>query len=428
MSRISRRFVMKGVGYGFLSGLLIVAMLLQPWPSIARFRALAGDGIRQVDSGLHPNQAAQDASVFLPFVINPLGPPQFDIVNPGGGWTISGTLYFAVQPINPAAFSSVTFKAGSTVLGVDATPEDGFRVFLDAKTLPAGTLELSAIATGPAGETTKSITVNVVPNPPSTGTLGSQGGVLASEIGSIITIPPGAVPDGTNVSVVEKTQEQVTADNGIDWEALGVTFLGAQDIQSTAQFSKPLGVSSAGFGNRVQPGQVVVNYRIMPDANGDGTDEIVVVNAASVAPNNDIVSGPVPQILVRSLNVQLNAKNASLDKLADEISGPPGTLVEIRASGFNPASINGNIAIWTSSVDEQVFELPGLVQPDPASSSDQIFTAVIPPLVPGGATLTLRNESTGATAGPIDVTIATPSPLSKPATEIIDQFWADTIQ
>lgn len=71
---------------------------------------------------------------------------------------------------------------------------------------------------------------------------------------------------------------------GVDYDALGVTFLGAQEIGSTQPFSKPLLVSSGGFGPRVQPGQVVVQYRIAPDADGDGKGELVVVNTPASPP------------------------------------------------------------------------------------------------------------------------------------------------
>jgi hypothetical protein len=84
-------------------------------------------------------------------------------------------LFFAAQPLNPAGVSRVTFKAGSTTLGTDSTPADGFKVFLNAKTFPAGPLQLTATASGPCGQLTKTVTVNNVLNPPSKDTVGSQG-------------------------------------------------------------------------------------------------------------------------------------------------------------------------------------------------------------------------------------------------------------
>jgi hypothetical protein len=171
----------------------------------------------------------------------------------------------------------------------------------------------------------------------------------------------------------------------------------------------------------------VVNYHIIPDDDGDGVDEIVVVNTASVAPNNDVIADPVPQVLLGSAESGSSARKSIVNTLTNGISGSTGTTVRIKVGGFNPASINGNIAIWTSSVDSQSFEIPGVVLSDPVDSSQQIFVTVIPPLPPGAATLTLHNLSTGSSTAPIIVTIEVPSPLSKSATQIIDEYLAETI-
>ncbi|CAG0927910.1 hypothetical protein TFLX_00690 [Thermoflexales bacterium] len=432
-----------------ISATLVVALLLQPGWNVTRTKALLHDLFEKVSliptlaqsltgTGERTTPASARLStapaltatnnVFLPLIMRPPGPPSFEITAPNDGWTVSGMLYFAAQPIGPAPISSVSFRAGSTSLGTDSTPADGFKAFFNARNFPAGPLQLVAIASGPSGQTSKSITVNVLPDPPSSGRIGSQGGVLDSEIGSIITIPPGALPDGTLVTIDELTQQEVTAQNGINWEALGVTFLGAQRIQSAAPFSLPYGVASANFGNRVQPGQAVVNYQIYPDADGDGADEIVVVNTASVAPNNDVISDPVPQVILDSATTQLRPGAKSFNILANGISGPTGATIKIRASGFNPASLSGNVGSWTSLVNGETIETPGLVFLDPPNDTTrQIFSTVIPPLPAGTATLILRNESTGSTAGPIAVTIAAPTPLSAAATDIVDQLLVDTI-
>jgi hypothetical protein len=130
-------------------------------------------------------------------------------------------------------------RPAASELGSDATAADGFRTFLDAGDFAAGPLQLTAIAAGPSGQTTHTISVNVVDSPPSSATIGAAGGVLASEIGSVISIPPGALPDGTSVSVDELSQEEVTTQNNIQWEAMGVTFLGAQAVQTGVEPSSP---------------------------------------------------------------------------------------------------------------------------------------------------------------------------------------------
>jgi hypothetical protein len=427
---------MKSLPFTLVLILVLLATPLPPARAVARVAAVqpalpSASAVTRVQAqpATPPtirSQASASKTLFLPVIRTPFGPPAFTIISPGNGWTISGMTYFAVQSLDPAAISSVTFKAGATTLGVDTTPQDGLKVFLNAKTFPAGALTLTATASGPGGQTTQTISVNVVPNPPASATVGAQGGVLASQIGSVITIPPGALPNGTNVSVNELTQAQTTAATGFDWDAMGVTFLGAQDVQSSAAFAQPLGVASAGFGNRVQPGQAVVNYRIMPDADGDGVGELVVVNTASVAPNNDVISDPVPQILLESVPTASGAQTRLVAPTQAGFGGLPGTTIKIRGSGFNPASLASNVASWHSSASGQTFEMPGLALPDPLDNSRQMFSTVIPPLPAGSATLTLRNRSTGSTTASLAVSIGTTASLTKPAVQIIDEYLATT--
>jgi hypothetical protein len=346
--------------------------------------------------------------------------PGIAIISPVAGSKISGMMFFAVQPFDPTAVSKVTFCAGTNVVGIDTTANDGFRIFLDTDTLPAGPVQLLALAEGPGGQRLDTILVDVVSNPPSTATIGSEGGVLASEIGSIITFPPGAAADGTDVSITEKTQQEITIATGFDWDTMGVTFLGAQVMTASAPISLPLGVASAGFGPRVQPGQVVVNYSILPDANGDGVDELVVVNTASVAPNDDVISDPVPQPALVSRETSSSALN--FHNLQNGISGPPGTFFQVEATGFNRFSAFGNVAVVRSSVDGTEFQMPVIFIDDFQVDEIQTLLTIIPSIPPGPATLTLHNASTGSSIGPFDITVEVPPPLTKPAEEIIDDF------
>ena len=334
--------------------MLVIALALQPIGPAPVGLAAAG---KQPHPGDGMVQGAQQAGyLYLPLVVKPPAPPSFEIISPLDGAQISGSLYFAVQVTALKSVESVAFQAGGVELGSDSSAADGFRVFLDAGDFAAGLLQLTAIADGPSGQTAHSITVNVVDNPPSSATIGPAGGVLASEIGSVISIPPSALSESASVSVDELSQEEVTAQNHIDWESLGVTFLGAQAVQTGAEPARPLGVSSAGFGSRVQPGQAVVNYRILPDVDGDGVDEIVVVNTASVAPNNDVISDPIPQAALKSTITVYQPDREP--QQVEVISGPPGTRVEIDVSGFNPLSLSGNLGIWTSAVDGKSLNCP----------------------------------------------------------------------
>jgi hypothetical protein len=368
--------------------------------------------------------SAQSATVvdpiYLPLVGVAPGPPQFTIISPADGLSISGTSIFAVQPIDPGTVRRVAFRAGSIDLGVDSTAADGFQVYLDASLLPAGPLALRAIATGPTGETTtQTVNVTVVPQPPASAAVDARGATLGTASGNTIVVPPGAVNQATNIAVADKTQQQVTADAGIDWDGLGVTFLGAIDVQTSGPISRPLGVSSVGFGNRVQPGQAVVTYRILPDADGDGVGELVVVNGANLAPNGTIISSPVNGIVVTAMATR--NRNGLVRQAAAGLSGPPGTVITIDGNGFNPLSTQGNRVRFRSQVNGQMVELPAAVDPNAGGAATQQLMTLIPLLPPGPATFELINQSTGATAGPFDLTVEAAPPLGRPAATIIDE-------
>ncbi|HMN28380.1 MAG TPA: hypothetical protein PKE45_09525 [Caldilineaceae bacterium] len=376
-----------------------------------------------------PNAYAQDDSestggqtpTYLPLVGGLPAPPEIVIVSPANGLSISGTSLFAVQPLDAEAVTSVAFRAGSKQLGIDTTPADGFQIFLDVSQLAAGPLQLTATATGHTGATvSKSVAVTVVPKPPASAEVDADGATLATATGSTIVVPPGAVNAAATVSIQDKTQAQVTAETGIDWDTLGVTFLGAINVQTTGLISKPLGVSSVGFGNRVQPGQAVVTYQILPDADGDGSGELVVVNGASLAPNGTIVSSAIPNIVITSIRVEqqlLTAENLSAGFVAQ-----PGGRVSIQASGFNPVAILGNVAVFRSLVNGRVLEVPASVVPDPSKPGSELITTLIPPFPAGAATLTLRQVGARAESAPIPFTVRAGSALASAQDDIIDQF------
>ena len=221
-----------------ISPFLAVALLLQPLFGVIGLRLVVG-ATAEAQSAAPANSTAGDGHIFLPQVSVLPGPPVFTINSPADGSTISGVLYFSIQPLVAGATTSVAFQAGFTDLGSDDNGANGFRTILDTKGIPTGEIELSATAHGPGGETTQSIHVHVAPNPPASTTVGAQGAVLSSEIGSIITIPPGALPEGANVSVTERSQQEIQTEHGIDWEKLGVTFLGAQEVQTGEPLARP---------------------------------------------------------------------------------------------------------------------------------------------------------------------------------------------
>ncbi len=361
-------------------------------------------------------------TIYLPWVTDSSpAPPSFVIDSPAPDGIIAGTVVFAAQVTGPGAVTRVDFRAGNSDLGLGIATAGGFQVYIDADQLPAGPITLTATAVGPGGSASQSVDVTVQHSPLASASVGPQGAVIASQTGSVITVPPGGAPPGTHVSVVEKTQDQVTADTGINWDALGVTFLGAQQISSDHAFRKPLSIASAGYGQRVQPGQAVVTYQIVPDSNNDHVAELVAVNGASVVSKTQaVVSDPVPKIQLGA--IQRVGKAGSVAFAAATLSGPPGATFEIAAAGLNPASAQGNVAIFQTP-DGGGASIPAFVRFDPQSPLGQTAQVMIPLLPPGPATLTLRNESTGNTSALISVTIDPLGPPSKPAGQIIDQAF-----
>ncbi|MFT5194981.1 MAG: hypothetical protein ACI85U_001996 [Candidatus Promineifilaceae bacterium] len=423
-------------------------LILQLTPFSPAHRLLATDGLSAMsEHASGPDEIFADCfSIFLPSIStggqnrsglsqssNPrqaLAGPDFSISSPAAGSTMSGMANFAVHPNIASGIKSVSFSAGATNLGTDSTASDGFQVYIDVSQFADGPLTLTATVESGCGQTSKNVNVNVLSNPPTNAILGEDGGTLASQIGSIITLPPGSVKNGTTVGITEKTQAEITAENGFEWDSFGVTFLGAQAITATQQIGAPAMVASAGYSNRVQPGQAVVNYRIMPDADGDGVDELVVVNTASVAGNDYVVSDPIPQIEVRAAtSSRAGTVRVGQAPFAD-VQGPPGSIVAFDATGFNPFSPFGNLAVFESLVDSIVLTVTASIAPHPTDPGLQIVTTIIPLLPAGNAQLTLINLSTDTTFGPLDVIVDPPvinvSTPGSSTLEFLDALEAST--
>jgi hypothetical protein len=291
--------------------------------------------------------------------------PAFVINSPSEGAAVSGATFFSVQPFDAEEVQSVSFTANGTALSVDAPGEDTFKVFLIPRDFPDGELTLNAVVTGKDGATSeKSVKVNVIGNPPSSATVTADGALLGTteEGGAVSTLTiPGSVAEGAAVTFEARTKAEVKAETGVDYDALGVTFLGAQEISSSQALNTPVGVSSGGFGPMVQPSQAVVNYAITPDGDGDGIGELMVINTASVAPNGDVISDPVPQVQLGATTVTNSTGTRTLRSLqTGTISGPPGSRIELEVAGFNTSSVYGNLAIFEAA-DGSLTEQPGMV-------------------------------------------------------------------
>ncbi len=362
------------------------------------------------------------------------GGPPFVINSPKDGSSIAGTIYFSAQPFDATEVASVNFKAGNTDLGTDTTASDGFKVFLDSKDFPEGTLNLTAALKGKNGKSsTQNISVTNKPSPPSQATVTNEGAALgtteASGALSTLSIPSGATV-GSNVKFEAKTKEEVKAATGVDYDALGVTFLGAQEISASKPLETPVAVTSGGFGPMVQPNQIVVNYMIAPDADDDGVGELMVANTASVTPNGDIISDPIPKIQLGATKVTTSSGTKTLRTLQNgTISGPPGTFIEIEApTGFNPFSALGNTATFQSKVDDTLIQLPALLNSHYEDQNAIPTIGVYIPVLPVGlATLTLTNVGSGEISSPVDVVVETMPALTKEPAVIIDEAIAQLI-
>ncbi len=349
---------------------LVGAMLFAPFPSTQNvIHAVQSDP----DFSRAPAAVGDCFSAYLPNLSNgfsgaksaenglrnpraglALAGPNITITNPQPGWTISAVSNFTVQPSSVSDVQSVTFTAGGVDLGTDSTPGDGFSAFVDTSQFADGPLTLMATAFSNCGSTSQSIEVNVVKNLPTNGTVGEAGGALASEIGSVIIFPEEALEIDSNVTVTEKTQQEITDANGFEWDEMAVTFLGAQVVDTSSTLNQaPAMVASAGFSNRVQPGQAIVNYRIMPDADGDGVDELIVVNTASIGPSGFVVSNTPADTNVRDVAIGNGPTLRRQRGPNADFSGQPGE--ELRFNVDGSVGINGSIrvgAIFISLVED----------------------------------------------------------------------------
>lgn len=404
----------------WISALLIMAFVAQPISIALPARAAAPS---------NPQQGGE--KTYVPFIRGGLAEEveaqEIEISSPKQGSIVAGSFLLSAQPLHSGTVDSVDFSVNNTLLGTDNTPDNGFALLLDSVDLPDGDITLRAVAHG-TGEGDAQVTVTNVQNPPQESAAGANGAaVAASQIGSVIMVPPGGLPPGATLKVTEKTQEEVTAENGIDWDGIGVTFLGAQVVETSAPIAKPPAVSSAGFASRVQPGQAVVNYNLLPDANGDGVAEIVVVNTASLAASGNVVSDPLPEVTVGDITVLREDTAGMAQPAQTELRGPPGTILEIDVTGFNIYSFAGNVARYKSEVNGQEFELSGIVTQNPEDLARQYFSTQIPPLPPGPATLTLVNLSTTEATAPIAIIVDPAPALDRPAAEIIDDYFEAAI-
>lgn len=347
------------------------------------------------------------------------GGPDFIINSPEDDGFLAAPTFFSIQPFDDSAVQRVLFQAGGETLTIGDEPgKTTTRVFLDPNDYPEGELTLSATTVDRAGrERTKQLIVNVVP--PSSleenTRVSRQGAVLgtteANGAVSVLTVDGSA--EGANVSFEARTQEEVLRDTGVDYDALGVTFLGAQEITSSDPLNQTLMVASGGFGPQVQPGQVVVNYRIAPDGDGDGIGELVVVNTASVAPNGDVVSDPITgmQILGETAT-RLSGRRGTTTARFEDMSVQPGEVLQLTVTGMNPYDLRGNIAIFYSPSRDEYTASRVVVLPRTNVDEPQTALVGVPYMQASNVSLALVNAGSVQSTQAIDIRLEALSPLS----------------
>ena len=318
------------------------------------------------------------------------------ITYPLEGQRLAGTTALAAAGVG-GQVTSLTFQvAGTTVAGRG----DGTAYF-DTRALPDGptTVRANGTVAGKSVEATLSVIIDN--DLQASGTVGTDGGSLRSADGSIATVPPGGLSGSTPVSVDDATQASILADFGVDYPALGVTFLGALEVDTNgADVGLPVAVDLAGWGSAVQPGQAVVMFALAPDGDGDGVGELTFAANAEATEGGSVVTRPVPRSEVYGFGASSGLR------VQQTTSAKPGEIVTLSGRGFNPTSPLSNVARYgaASSPDAETLAFVTTLGGgfDPLSDLE----LAVPALGGGTRTLTLHNLTTGYRAEPMELTIA----------------------
>lgn len=310
--------------------------------------------------------------------------------------TLSGTAALAAGGFGETA-TDLRFELGGTIVDARA---DGTAT-IDTRSLADGAHTLSAYAVVAGLDVVDEIPVRIDNDLTSSATVGPSGGSLASPDGSLASVPPGALAQDTAVSLQDATQAGILNDFGVDYPALGVTFLGALEVDTGGTpLALPLTVDLAGWAPAVQPGSRVVMFALAPDADGDGVGELTFASDAEATTTGSVITRPTPKSEVYGF-----AQPGSL-ALQQSSSARPGQIVTVAGRGFNPVSPLSNAARYGSSNAPTAETLvhAGVVDDAPFNPAMQVRFAV-PALAGGGSTVTLHNLTTGYRADPISVTV-----------------------
>ncbi len=334
--------------------------------------------------------------------ISPPPPPvsNLKISTPVENQTVGGTIAVSANA-STGQLSNLKFKLGN----LEVNAPDG-TANLNTRSLPDGasTLEASAVIDGTSVSST--VKINLKNDLPSSGTVTTDGGALKSSAGSLAMLPPGAVSSNVNISVEDLSQAKIKQDYKVDYEALGVTFLGALDVKASgaSKANLPIQVDLKGWAEKVQPNHQVVMFGLAPDADGDGTGELMAVADAQATSDGSVITRPTPQAQVSVSSVASQSRVLGLRTTTSPQNLVPGQVLQLNARGFLPGSPFSNVAVFEPGGLE-VLASPTVNEK--ATYNPQMQLEVVVPNLPvGNASVKFKNLSTGYSSDNVALTIA----------------------
>lgn len=320
------------------------------------------------------------------------GSERLSISSPVAGRVLSGTVAVAAAGVGGAPVG-LTFRLGT----VQATADGDGIAIIDTRGLADGPYSLEATATVAGRAVSDQVEVEVRNALPASGMVGPDGGALRSAAGSFATLPPGAVAASAFVSVEDTTQEEILSAFGIDYPALGVTFLGSLTVDADVdRLDRPIEVDLSGWAEAVQPNQQVVMFTIAPDASGDGVGELMFAANALATPNGSVITRPTPRSEVYG-----PGGGAAASRL-QAASARPGEIVTLEGRGFTTAGLLSNVARFAGGHD--VLVIPRAVD-DSAFNPLMELRLAVPALTPGGHEARLHNLVTGYATDPLTIQV-----------------------
>lgn len=326
----------------------------------------------------------------------PAGSDAIEITFPASGQVLAGTVPLAASGTVREA-SDVSFRIGGVTVAAD---QDG-TAYVDTRALDDGphTLTVSGIVSGVRVEDRLQVTVNN--DLADQAVVNAAGGAVMTGGGSVATLPPGSLGTSTVVAVSDTSQADIKDEFGVDYSALGVTFLGALTVDTGgAEVGLPVSVDLAGWANAVQPGQDVVMFALAPDADGDGVGELTLATAALATATGSVITRPVPTARAYGFGA---AGSMSVQQAA---TAKPGEIVRLNGRGFNLAAPLSNVARYGPATSPTAETLV-YVESSGSSGFDPLLDVWLAvPSLAGNLDVRVHNLTTGYRTEPLDLSVS----------------------